>query len=795
MPCLRAPLLRRIETYRVADPRSLLLALALATTPVAAQEPAAARGEPAARISLTSSKELQGDGATALLKLRVDTTASVFAGAKVSASAGRVIAVGPIVAGEAEVAYQPPRVKKITRVRFRVTVRVDGKPVQESLFLDVHAPRADAAPEDPSSPSLPPLERDVALRVLVRPGSLVLDKDVHKARVFLDAPAGAQVEEIELFTNAGVVTDPRPVTLVGERDPSVAGAAASQRFDAEYSPPSTFFPQVALIAARARVNGALTWAFTSLPLWGQGTVVVRAQPHAKVTLDLAGRKFGPVSADGRGFARVPVQVPPGYSSAEYEGRALPIQMAPFTRVLAVPEEPAVPGDGSKSTRVRVFAVDEKGEPLPTPAEIMLLAEGGALGPLQTLAPGVFVADYQPPRRGEANAAVSAFIAGHESLKSRATWAFAAGRPASVDVRVEPRRYSPGAPPPRVTLRVLDATGEPTGAGTVELTTSLGELRRQRDESPGVHSFELFPPDAFAGAKSVELTALARVGEEVLARQSTSLELAPGPVARVIIDPPDEPVLADGEGALDIYVAFSDAWLNPATADAAIPHAERGRIGSLSATKVPGTYRLSYVPPLSYEAIALDTLEVRTAEGAVGAASVSLRPFRKRWLIGAHGGLFTNGLGLYAPALSFDLSYRFESQQAPWLRGLVIGAELTPFHRWSPGFLYGLEGHLTGVPVAVHGRYHLRFLDDYTVYAGAGAQGAVLSSVAIDRHVGWEIFLAGGGFLSAGLTKRVGPGAVVVETRLSVFAIEPQITLRSAVLGGGLLLVGYRMELF
>lgn len=786
-------------TVGTMNARSVLVLLALlswapwADAQAPAKKGSATLSRTAARITLTPEREIVADGAsTYVLKLRVDAKADIGVKAKVVASHGTVLAVGPVVGGSADVAYRPALSKKATRVRFRVSVTVGRKRATETLFIDVAPPSAEpaGASEGTSQPALPPLEDGVALRVLAQPGSLVLDKAEQNTAIYIDAPPGEKVEDVRLFANVGVITDARV-----QAEPSAGeGAVSSSRWRARYSPPGTFFPQVALVAAQARVNGEVVWAFTSIPLWGLGTVTVKARPGSKVELDLARRKYGPVWADRRGMARVPVEVPPGFDSARYKRQTLPVAVVPFSRVLALPEEPRVPQDGSRSTRIRVFAVDAKGAPLETPVDVRMVARAGVLGALETVAPGMFVAEYRPPKKGDGEAHVSAFIAGQEKLKSDAVMTMTSGAPAGIDLLVEPRRFSPGDKPMRVTVRVLDAIGATTSAGVLGVTTTLGSLATQVEIEPGVYQLELLAPDRFGGAETLEVLARVRAGDQVVEEVAT-VELRAGPVARVSVEAPKAAIAADGEDEQQLEVGFYDAFDNPAVESAAIAKAEHGAAGGVVATERPGRYRLSYSPPLSYDA-SLDTVEVRTAQGVVGSVALPLRPLRKQALFGVMAGGLSNGLGLHAPTLTLDFSYRFEGATEPLLQGLAIAAEISPFHRWSPGFLVGLEGHLTGVPVGVSARYHFRFLQDFTVYGGLGLQAALFNSVAVhDDHVGWELFLGGGAFGSVGATWRLGPGALVAEARVTGFATEPQVTYSSSFLAGGALLGGYRLELF
>lgn len=123
-----------------------------------------------------------------------------------------------------------------------------------------------------------------------------------------------------------------------------------------WTPPTTRFPQVALVSFWApREDGPPEVAVFRLPLTGRTELEVTAnEPKARVRVEVAGRIFGPVQADARGHAKVPIEVPPGITSARAYGEipggratsvTVPIQVPPTNPLAVVIAPPTLPPDG------------------------------------------------------------------------------------------------------------------------------------------------------------------------------------------------------------------------------------------------------------------------------------------------------------------------------------------------------------------------------------------------------------------------------------------------------------------
>jgi hypothetical protein len=119
--------------------------------------------------------------------------------------------------------------------------------------------------------------------------------------------------------------------------------------------PDSGTPRTALLllwdAADARPDPTVL----RLPLLGRTDLEVETEPHARVTVEIAGRAFGPRVASAGGKVKVPVQVPPGVETAtvraEANGRTTSRQvdlgLPPDVRLIAAlsPHPIAPSGDG------------------------------------------------------------------------------------------------------------------------------------------------------------------------------------------------------------------------------------------------------------------------------------------------------------------------------------------------------------------------------------------------------------------------------------------------------------------
>lgn len=210
------------------------------------------------------------------------------------------------------------------------------------------------------------------------PHSLVLGKD-KGAELTLDAPADARVT---FSSNVGTV-----------------GAARREGdvFRAHFTPPQARVPQVALILAQIERDGGRELSWLSIPLAGADTMEIETRPGASVTAEVGGRKVGPVTADARGIARLPMVVSPGVSTATLHisdklgnagDKPLDVTPPPYARMRMAVRE-------TSPLEVEVFVVKPDGSPDDS-ANVELTASAGKAQLQARVAPGVYLATFQPP---------------------------------------------------------------------------------------------------------------------------------------------------------------------------------------------------------------------------------------------------------------------------------------------------------------------------------------------------------------------------------------------------------------
>ncbi len=214
-------------------------------------------------------------------------------------------------------------------------------------------------------------------------------------RLFLGRDTGARVI-VDLRDPLGAPVGgapPEVLARLGRLGP--LREAGPGRYEADYQPPATRFPQLEILVARLP-GRALAWI--TLPLWGAGVVRVEADPGAEVTLEVSGRAFGPVRADTRGLAPVPFESPPGTEQGELvlaDGarRAIELGVPALAPLWLLAESDRLRLPAERATRLHLFAVDAAGRPW-AEAPVVLSAEGAEIDPPRETSPGHFEAELR-----------------------------------------------------------------------------------------------------------------------------------------------------------------------------------------------------------------------------------------------------------------------------------------------------------------------------------------------------------------------------------------------------------------
>lgn len=122
----------------------------------------------------------------------------------------------------------------------------------------------------------------------------------------------------------------------------------------QWTPPEVRYPLAAILVFWVEgQKGPPEVAVVRVPLLGRTTLPITTDPGAEVVIEIAEARFGPVKANRRGKAQVPVEVPPGVKEARVlatrgtlkTDRRVPLEVPPHQPLVAVLPEDPLPRSG------------------------------------------------------------------------------------------------------------------------------------------------------------------------------------------------------------------------------------------------------------------------------------------------------------------------------------------------------------------------------------------------------------------------------------------------------------------
>lgn len=412
-----------------------------------------------------------------------------------------------------------------------------------------------------------------ALKVSAEPARLVLGRDPG-AELSIHVPAG--VEEVAVTTSAGRIEGVRRLPGGG--------------FAARFRPPPERYPQVAIVAVTAAGPAGPLDGWLAIPLSGQGDARVRARAGQSITLRVGDRTFGPKIAGDDGLAVIPVVVPPGVREAHHGFRAVDLHVPETPLVHAVAFRGTVKADRAEQVRVVAYVVAPHGAarrgdvPVLEPSRgsvAMSPREAGAFEVVWTLPPGA---------AGEERLAVR--LAGAPASKALVRVGAVPGPPSAVSVSFDREAEIAGGDDARspvlVTARVVDAAGNTTPGGPLELAADAGALSAPVERAPGVYEARLEAPRRLGGRRELRVTARDERG----LTGARALPLRPGPPAAARVE--RRVVVADGATEASLRVVVLDRHENPVDARPAVT-AAHGRVIAVAPDGEEGS-RVRYLPP-------------------------------------------------------------------------------------------------------------------------------------------------------------------------------------------------------
>jgi hypothetical protein len=534
-----------------------------------------------------------------------------------------------------------------------------------------------------------------ALRVIAEPARLVLGREPG-ADLTIQVPP--EVEEISVTASVGRIEGVHRLPAGG--------------FAARFRPPTERFPQVAIVAVTAHGPSGPLDGWLAIPLSGQGDARVRASPGQIITLRVGERTFGPAVAGEDGLAVIPVVVPPGVREAHHGFRPVDLHVPETPLVHAVAHRATVQADRAEQVRVVAYVVAPHGaarrgdEPVLEPSRGSVSVsprEAGAFEVVWTLPPGA---------AGEERLVVR--LPGAPASKALVRVGTLPGAPAAVALSFDRDRVVPvgdARPEVLVTARVVDAAGNTTAGGPLEVGADAGTLSRTVERAPGVYEARLEVPRRFGGRREIQVTARGEAGKLYGAR---SLSLFPGPPAAASVE--RRVLVADGAREASLRVVVLDRHGNPVAAVPTVT-AALGRVLEVAADG-EGASRVRYLPPAverrSEERLALEVgglrsegavllVPPRSQDGLIVAAGVAAG---RAGALGPRAALAFERDAALAP-LGLDLSWRLE-------------AEWTSLGRRAPGDDGAPDARTSGVGALLVGASARRELGDVTAWASGSA---------------------------------------------------------------------------
>jgi hypothetical protein len=599
----------------------------------------------------------------------------------------------------------------------------------------------------------------IAVAVLAEPSTIRLGKD---ARATLRVEAAAEAPA--LLTSVGRIENVR--------------AAGAGSWIADYFPPDAELPQVAIVTAVVR--GEIGW--TAIPLWGQGDAVVKTRPRGNISVEIAGKTFGPVVADAAGQAQIPVEVPPGVREASQGKRIIPLNVPASRTVHLAIGDSARASDRPQTVPVFAVAVTAGGQPR-AGAALKLRTDRGTLTPPRERAPGLYEASLSLPPGPPGKVRITAVLEGEPRFVAEASLLLRGGPAERIAISADRDRIGADDPQARLHVVARDAAGN-VSSDDLAFETTAGRLATVAT-APGEWNVTVSLEPSFAGRKEIEVRARAPGSSA-----AQKLPLVPGSAEVITFDDPAPVLIADGSSRHRLQVELQDRYGNP------IPDA-RPEVsvdqGHAELEDAGGALYATYVPPLlERRGNAVLSLRAGTVEGH---ALVTLVP-RGSLALSPKLGFLSNFSGFSAPLFGVEASYRTD-RLGPQL-GLAIEADYA--HREQSDLVFA-----GGSTVSARSRLDLMLLhfsatfrqaigDQSTIWLAAGPSAAaywtrVNAGDAPERR-GFAI--APGLQCAVGAERRIGIAIPFVEARAG-WINSPGLPMLTGPLRTVTLMLGVRFE--
>lgn len=547
---------------------------------------------------------------------------------------------------------------------------------------------------------------------------------------------------------------------------------APGQWETTFSPPTDRFPHVAILSAQVDQAERSVIGFVSVPLWGKGRLKVSTKPESEVVANIGNETFGPVTADKAGNAFIDVLAPPGPERAVAQSKdpagnesskVVSLGVPAFNRLALITVDEVAVADGTGEAQLLTFAVDKKGEPL-FEAELEVKASvGGFEGEPLAIAPGVFRLRFRPGQVPTGEATVEVALPGAEASRASADVRLLSGPPVRAELAAEPASLTADDDPEvTVTARLYDQADNlvPRAAGRLDVSAGRIDTREDTGDE-GVVVRWILP--AQVPAEPPTLTARATTGEVIA---TLELPMKPGRPRTLTLDKL-EPVVADGETAVDVVVRAQDRLGNAVLPDNLALAFSAGTVVGVTPDARERVVRARLVPDVS-DSESFATLSATAGELATEQRVRVLPRGRARLLVG--GGLA--GAWNYGSLLSAgpDLSFlvRVPGFDGSLHAGLSTGYLVSlPADVTAPGGAQITRDH-RAIPLHAEVGWRPLLTEDISAHLG-GAAGMVFSDLELVPKAGGRsqrsMSPAVSAALVGGLAYRLGPGLLEADLRL------------------------------
>ncbi|WP_342374500.1 hypothetical protein NVS55_24460 [Myxococcus stipitatus] len=376
-----------------------------------------------------------------------------------------------------------------------------------------------------------PGSRDVVVRVRVdgleAQARFVLGPPATEVKLGLEpaAPVKGRDKEavltVSLLRPDGTADDSGAPPVVRVSTGRVEGLerVAPGTYRARYVLPDTRHPEVAILVAFSAwpspqsVHGA--YGRVLVPLAASVNLPGTTEPDARISIDIAGERFGPVTAGPDGRFRLPIVVPPGHRFGQglvmdrvgnLRRERIDLMLPPTDGLACVLQPQRLPADGVSRARLLCATSDPMGKPVED-AKVTAQARHGVLkGPSRAVG-GMLEWLYTAPRSLTGDEHIEAAwpqrgAGSREGLALQLVQGPVAEATLAVSDSLVHRGGQLG-----MTVLTRDALGRPRPGAMVSFDAPEGRFTPPAESSPGEFTSAWHPPDS-GGQEQVTLLARA-----------------------------------------------------------------------------------------------------------------------------------------------------------------------------------------------------------------------------------------------------------------------------------------------